>query len=111
MEYTSSELALLANTTPSRSLKDDWDETCDRMYNKEVTLLQVETHRLINDLIENRECYQKQAARKWKHCTEEQVISGVDLMIQKRIEELKAEEQQNIWGLQETLHYRKQLIT
>lgn len=42
----------IANTVPSRSEKDEWDETCDRMYHRDVTIAQMEFVAAKNTLLQ-----------------------------------------------------------
>lgn len=100
---------MIAHTVESRTDEEDWNEVCESMYHRDVTVIQSATFDLIKNLRDDIDHYYQMAARKWKHLDEEQIVNGVDEMLDRRTQELQKEKDKLIWILQETLAHRKEL--
>jgi hypothetical protein len=97
-EFTSQELSLLANSVPSSSDEDDVLETIDRIYNREVTKIQMGFQEYKGILADSRGDYITETAVKNK-IDRKHAAAVVDAAIGHRILNRKDQVNQQIYEI------------
>lgn len=103
-EYTSAELRDMGDA-PSTSYREDWNETVDRIYHKQVTEVQIECLRYIDDFL-SIDWFAK-ADEKYPNIEPEERYAGVEAMLDARIEMLRKDMKALIKNLDGLRIYRK----
>lgn len=104
--FTSLELYQQAGTVPSRSLLDDLYETINTVINRDIALVQVETHRLTTVVLSDK--FRKAFMRKNRAWSQEELCKAYEAYVNKHIMDLHTKKEETIEALLGLADHRKE---